>query len=395
MAIENGTGVQIRFIAESTVGTIPSTPTFAVFRCTSRNINLTKNLLESAEVATHGEETTVRHGFNQVEGNLNTEFVTGNADAWIAAALRGTWTSAFSPAAAINCSATNPATFTRAAGDWVAEGVKPGDIVTTAGFSNTVNNGKWQVVTVTTTTLVVAVSSVTSKQLTTEASDAGNTVTFAGKRTSMGTTLTTFSVERAFTGTSVFQQFMGVAPNGFTLNVQPEQVVMLEIPVLGLKSQTPTGTTASTGGTPTAAPTGEPYDAFSGGVLINTNQVGVLTGLSLTVNLNRTLVPVVGDRFSPSIFEARAQVSGDATVMFENATLYNLFYNETETKIGIRLHDPNGTDAVGIYLPRVKFNTGPMDPGQTGPVLETFSYRALRDSTLGYSISWFRTNTTP
>lgn len=388
MAIESGIGVSVRYVAESTTGVIPTTPTMTVLRATSRNVNLGKNLLESAEVSSHGEETDVRHGFQQVSGTLNTELLTGNADAFLAAALRSTWSSAISEA--VICGATGPATFTRASGSFVSDGFQPGDIIVTTGFPTAVNNGKWMILTVSALSITVAVSSVASKQVQTEAADGDSTVTLAGRRLTTGTTKTTFSIERAFTGTSKFQQFMGVTPNGLTLGVQPESIPTLEFPVIGLKSQAMTSSTVASA--VTAAPTGSPYDSFSGGICIGSNLVGVVTGLNLNLALNRELVPVVGDYYSPDIFEGRIMVSGEVTVMFENDTLYNLFYNETESKMGLRLNDPNGTDFHGIYLPRTKFNAAPLDPGQTGPVIQTMQFRCLRDATLGYTIGWFRSN---
>lgn len=391
MAIESGIGVSIRRIKEVTAGTLPSTPTFITLRSNTRNVNVTKNLLESAEVASHGQEVENRHGFRQVEGSLMSELVTGNADDLIAAALRGTWSASAYTITGGTCACTNPATFSRVGATYITDGLKPGDIITTSGFSNAVNNGIWQVVAVPTeTSITVAVSATTSKQVVTETSSVGKTIAFAGRRASTGITQTTFSFERAFSTTSIFQQFLGVTPTGLTLSVQPEQIATLDIPVIGLKSQATTTSTVATA--VTAAPTGSPYDAFSGGVLLNGNIASVLTGLTLTVALNRNLTPVVGDYYSPGIFEGRMQVSGEATVMFESAAMYNLFYNETTTATGIRLNDPDGVNAIGIWLPRTKWNTAPIDPGQTGPVIQTMSFRCLYDSTLGYTMSWFRTN---
>lgn len=91
MALASGASVGLSYVAETTRGTTPATPTMKALRATSRNINLTKNMLESAEVDPTRQTRDIRHGFNQVQGSVGFELGLETYDDWLAAALGGTW----------------------------------------------------------------------------------------------------------------------------------------------------------------------------------------------------------------------------------------------------------------------------------------------------------------
>lgn len=91
MALASGASVGLSYVAETVRGTTPANPTMKTLRSTSRNINLTKNMLESEEVRPDRQTADLRHGFNQVGGSVGFELSYGTYDDLLAAALGGEW----------------------------------------------------------------------------------------------------------------------------------------------------------------------------------------------------------------------------------------------------------------------------------------------------------------
>ena len=79
------------YIAESTYGSTPATPTFSDIRHTSCSLGLTKSALESAEVRSDRQIAHFRHGNKSVAGDVGIELSYGTFDDFIEAALGGTW----------------------------------------------------------------------------------------------------------------------------------------------------------------------------------------------------------------------------------------------------------------------------------------------------------------
>jgi hypothetical protein len=83
MGILVGTQASLRYKVETTRGTI-ATGNYKFLRATGRNINLKKDILESAEVNTTRQRSDVRHGFNRVEGALGFEHSLNSYDELLA-----------------------------------------------------------------------------------------------------------------------------------------------------------------------------------------------------------------------------------------------------------------------------------------------------------------------
>jgi hypothetical protein len=80
------------------------------------------------------------------------------------------------------------------------------------------------------------------------------------------------------------------------------------------------------------------------------------------------------------------------SAFFENPTLQNKFFNETESSLWLRLNDPNGTDWMSFVFHRVKYNGGSMNPGQEGPVTQEMPFEALENVSFGTALSIQRSN---
>ena len=384
MPIQSGQQVELRYIAEVTHGQTPGSPAMTILRTIGRNINLEKNILESEEIRSDRQYSDVRHGFNRVVGTIPYELSVASYDDWIEYAMGGSW-AAVGVTGSPDMSATAPSTFNRATGSFITDGFREGDIIVTTGFTNSENNGQFRVLSVSGTGIGIEETT-----LVTEGSAAGRDMDIVGERIDIGTTLTTMTIERAFIDITQYQVFRGVAINNWQLSVQPERIIGGSWGLLGMSADPFSGTELDS--TPTAAPTNSPLAAFEGTLYENETQIGIVTGVDLTLDNGRALEAVVGSRFSPDVFEGRANITGTATVMLQDATIFDKFINETETSMWLRMDDINATDFLNLVLPRVKYTGGAIDPPAEGPVIINMPFRALVSSVTGTSLSMQKSN---
>jgi hypothetical protein len=82
----------IAFVPEVTFGTTPDTPTMKLLRFTGGFPNVEKPGFVSEEIRSDGQITDMRHGMRRVNADLGFELSYGAFDAWLEAALGGTWT---------------------------------------------------------------------------------------------------------------------------------------------------------------------------------------------------------------------------------------------------------------------------------------------------------------
>lgn len=389
MVLASGTRVKTGYITEVTRGTTPGSPTLKELRATTRNINLQKNILETQEVRASRQKSDARHGFNQVVGSYGFELALQDYDDIIEYAMSGTW-AAGTTATTIGTDATGTGTskFTRASGSFITDGFRVGDIVQGAGFTDPDINLPYPVISVSALEIVVYDP---GDVISTEAAGGGKSVTLVGKRVDIGTTLRTGSFERQFLDVAQYQLFRGVAVNQFSLNITPEAIVGGTFDLLGMSAAAMSGSSVS-GGAPTAPQRTSPFAAFDGAIFEAGALIAVVTGLTLALNNNRRLEAVVGAKFSPDVFEGQAEVSGEVTAFFENATLFNKFVNETESTIMVKLAELGTSGFMALNIPRVKYMGGDMDPPQEGPITLRMPFRGLEHATYGTALTVQRSN---
>lgn len=374
MAIASGARAILAFEVETTRGTTPGS-SGKVLRATQRAINLQKGLLESAEVRTTGQVADQRHGFQSVAGSIGAQLSYADMNDLLENALRSSWETA--PALAspgnIGITAATPsagsAQFSRASGNFTADGVTVGDAVIATGFTNAANNRLWIVTAVGTTTLTVYDA---GSLAVTQSPGAGPSIRIAD-RLRLGNTLKTWTVERQFPDltTPQYQVFRGVAVNSLGIQVQPEAMVTLSAELLGMSGGSLSASSAW-GSAPTAASSNSPMSAFNGSLLLNGVRQTNVTQVNINIANNGSTQAVVGSFFTPDIFAGTANVQGDIAAFLEDGTtLYNAFVNETEGKLLLELSTADGSQKLWIYLPRFKINGGELDPPQNGPIIQS------------------------
>ncbi|GAB4182144.1 MAG: hypothetical protein OHK0024_21430 [Thalassobaculales bacterium] len=369
--------------------TLVARPAMKVLRLTSRSINAKRGQLRSEEVQAHGQTTVLRHGLRQVQGSLGFQLSRGDHDELLAWCCGADWQAGGSTAAttlsAVAAVDGQAARFSRATGSFLADGHRPGDFVAVSGFSSAANNGLFLVKAATATALEVF------GPLAAETGSGDEAIAGPARRLALANRGRTWTIERRFNGVGLYQLFTGVAASQFRIEVQPEQIVSGSVELIGLAGGEFAGASVNAEAAPPT--TNDPFDAFNGEVYVGDRTIGCCTGLSLAVALNRQAPGVVGSPDSPRLFESQMEVSGQIGAFFEDRRLHDLFWNEETFGLGLRLEDPNGSDWIGLYLPRCKVVDSQIDPPQSGPVPQQLQIQALYDPALGSTLAITRSYT--
>ena len=92
MTIANGAQHSLHYVAESSYGTTPSTPSYTPLPHTGTTLAMTKDAIESEKLRGDRQVEDFRHGNKSIGGDVTAELEYGAFDDLIEAALCGTWT---------------------------------------------------------------------------------------------------------------------------------------------------------------------------------------------------------------------------------------------------------------------------------------------------------------
>lgn len=356
---------------------------FGTLRLTSpRQLNSNRETIESDEVRSSREVVDVRHGFTEINGSLGFELSLDSHTTMLGVTLGGTWTKPTltgSPnlAMAAATPGAGKARITRAAGSFITDGFRLGDVWTASGFTNPANNIQWQITAVTATTIDLAdPNSVAVAQ----ASSAGPTLTFPGYRMDGKTEIRTMTVERRFNGTGYYDKWAGLSVNELAFQCPPKEKVTATATILGMSSTALSGTSIATTGIAAAPQTGF-MTLSSAYIYENGSRAAYVTNLNFSIANNRSTEAVIGSKFSPGLFDAPRKPTGTLSAFFTDSALPNAFYNETLSSLFLRLADgSDATQFISITFPKIKYTSSEIDPPQTGPVVNNMNFTALGTS---------------
>lgn len=375
-----GSKYQLGYIAESTYGTTPGSPSMTAMRITGDDLNLTKESFLSNELRADREIVDFRHGNKQVGGGLNFElaFDTSFDDFFLALLGASSWSNAATiTGTGIAFVNGTPDTITDTGNGFVTAGFEVGDKVTVSGAGSGSNSG------LTVTLTAVAAGTLTISETTVVNQSAGGSVTLTASRkfAKVGTTVKSFSLERQFTDITKYQQIVGARVNSLALSVQPNAIVTGNF---GILAKGWTNSSSSLDSSLTAAGTNSVFDSFSGTILENGSSIATVTGLELNVNNNLGPAFVVGSSELQQIFEERCNVSGQITAFLDDITLLDKFANETVSSLEFKLTD--GTNYYTFIVPRLKYSDAAAPINAFGGVVVTLPFQGYRDPTVGASL---------
>lgn len=390
MAIATGIAKQVRYKQEVTFNTAPGASGAQLLRRVESTLNIEKDSYAASELRTDYQMSDFRHGTRRTAGTIRGELSPKTYADFLQAALRRDFTAGASAASlSITIAGSGPYTITRAAGSWLTDGFKAGDVVRlTAGTFNVANSNKnLYVVSLTATVLTVVVPN--GSALVAEGPIASATCAVTGKKTftpTTGHTDRSFAIEHWFADVPTSELFTGCKVSMVDIALPPTGLATIDVGVMGVGSVTTSSSAYYT--SPTAATTTGITAAVNGLLYIGGTAVATCTGLTLKIDGAYSGDPVVGSNTMPQIFPGRVTVSGQFTAYFESATFRDAFLNESELALSTLLTADNTatSDFLALNLPRIKLGSAGRSDGEKGLIL-TADFQALFNGSGGTGIS--------
>lgn len=397
MAIATGVFKKVSLKKQSALGTkapAGSSGSAKYQRRVTSTLDLSKASFQSNEILSSQQVQDMRHGVKSVSGSLSQELSVGGHQLQLEAVLRAAAATGGSKtgttiAATAGAAGSGNVTYADSANSLLTSGFKVGDVVDVSGFTTTgVANNKRAVV----MTCVAGSMLVHNLDNTDGATKvAGDTVTIAlvGKKIAVPLTSHTrdyFTVEHWFGDVAQSEQFTDCVFTGANINMPPTAMATVEFPVLGLNMETGTSEYFTS---PAAETTGAILAGVNGAVIVDGSILGTVTGLSINIAGGHSAVGgVVGKTVDPDIFVGVLQVSGQMTVLFENATLRDKFINESlATVVAVLTADNTASSPfMSFVMSKVKFSGATKDDGTQGLTL-TLPFTALQNTAGGAAVA--------
>lgn len=374
---------QLYYLEEVTWGVTPAAALKAL-RYTGETLNFSIDSTQSKEIRADRQITDLVRTDAQPGGNVNVELSFGALDDLLAGAFFGAWQTAINLTGSTYAAVAGaPDSFTDSANGFITAGLKAGQWIKTASFTNPNNNGYFQILTVAAGTITVKGET----GLVNESAAAGRNIKAGCLRN--GTTAKSYSMEVAFSDVTKFKSFTGMRVNTAELSLSVGEILTGVLNMLG-KGAVLGNATIGTGG-PVAATTNDVLNAVNnvayimeGGALF----AGKLKEFSVNINNNLRGQKAVSVLGNAGIGVGRAVVTGKLTAYFEGAAndFYTKYLAGTETSLSFRLTDGAGNPYV-LTLPRVKLTNGELTAGAADQdVMASFDFQALRHPTYDMTI---------
>jgi len=390
MAIAKGIAKQVKYKQEVTFGTAPVAAASQALRRVTSDINLTKQTYQSNEIRADYQVADMRHGVREVAGTINGELSPGTHKDFLAASLRKAWaaTAAITAASVTIAGTLGVYTITRAAGDYLVDGLKIGDVIRLSVGTLHANNINKNLIITALTGTVATVAAVNGSALAAEGPITGTTITIIGKKTwvpATGHTSLSYSIEHWYGDVAQSELFTGCKVNQVDVQLPATGMATCNV---GFMGQNLTTDSAEYFTSPTAQSSTGVLAAVNGGLYVDGTAIATVTGMNFTINSNITGEAVVGSNQKPELFDGRVTVSGQFTAFFENASLRDLFLNETEASIvGVFTTDSSATaDFMSFVFPRIKAGGASKDDGEKG-IIQTIPFTALLNTDGGTALS--------
>jgi hypothetical protein len=369
MPIASVVAKQVRYKKEVTFNTAPGATGAQLLRRVESSLDIEKDTFKSSEVRSDYQLSDFRHGARKSGGSIKGELSPRTYADFIGAALRRDFATvtpiagaSITVAVGSLVSGVQQYTVTRAAGSFLTDGVKAGDVVRlSVGTFNVANiNKNLYVVSMTATVLTVV--PLNGVALVAEGPIASSTCTVFGKKTfapTTGHTNTSWAVEHLYpdANTVVSELFTGVKVNPVDLSLPAEGMAGITIGLVGSGSMTPAASAYYT--SPTAM-TGTGINAGVNGVLaVGGQMVALITSAAIKIDGGYEVAnPVLGSQIRADIFPGVVDVTGNFTAFFDATTFRDAWLNETELALSVVLSCDNSatSDFIAITVPRIKLS---------------------------------------
>lgn len=397
MAIANGLEKKLRYKRQASFGApISGAVGGQALRRVTSNIDLSKNTYKSNEIRDDKQQNDFRHGTRQVGGSISGELSVGTYADFFETFCRQTYQVSVTTGAAVaTIGATISGTsvvFTRATGSYITDGFKLGDVGRWTGWTTTAiayNANNFMITSL--TALAMTGYFLNGAATVPVAKVAGDSVAFAlqGKKTWMpltGHTNDSYTIEHWYSDIGLSEVFDSCRLGTMKVALPPTGLATIE---LGFVGRDMLRGAASYFTAPAAPTTGGALAAVNGLLFVNGVQVAILTGLSIDGTANASTGEVVGMNTTPDVFMGGMDVTGNITAYFQDATMRDLFVDETEASMMMAFTTDNTglSNFIAFVLPRIKAGGATKDDGEKGLTLTMPFTALLGQAPLGTSLA--------
>lgn len=361
-----------------------------ILRRVTSTLKLGKDTYTSNEVNSHRQVSDFRHGVKRATGGIvSGEFSPGTYWDLFEGALRCTAAAAVTASQSdfTSVSADNTTSkFIFSGGNPHTKGFRIGSIVRFTNLSDADNNS--------TNFLIYAMGGSNNREWTvwpapdTMTADSAFTVAEIGQSMFMPESSFVsrkFAIEHYFSDIDIARLFTEVRVDGFNLQLPATGLSTIDFTGMGRDMEVYTAGSAPFFTAPTAETSTGLAAAVNGALFFQGTRVGVCTGLNIQAALSASSEPVVGQNYVPEIFLGKLNVTGQATIMLEDATFINYFKDETELSLLAFLTSNNDdtSPAASVYLPRIKLGDADAPLSGEAGVIQTCPFQALKYATAG------------
>lgn len=364
-------------------------------RRVTSSLDKNKATYQSNELLPSQQVRDMRHGVVSVAGTINGELSVGTYQSFMESicrqnALAAAVSDALTDIVAVSTTGA-AGTMTTTTGDFIADGLKVGMVVRATGFTTTAvanNSANMLITAINTDGDELSVVRLDGEAIVAKTETGAVTFTEVGKHTFIpadNQTRDYYSIEHWFSDIAQSELFTDCVVSQMDVALPASGMATANFNIMGL-DMVPAQAEAFT--SPAAASSGANLAAANGVVFLGGSPIALITGMNFTVNGNYTTIGgVVGSNSEPDIFPGTVAVSGQATVLFQDATVRDLFLNETEASIVAVFTTNNQPDAdfEAFTFPRVKMGGAAKDDGNKGLVM-TMPFTALENTVTGTGV---------
>lgn len=327
----------------------------------------TKAAIGSNEVRRDGMSTRGRHGLRKSTGTYTSEYSVGGFDDIMQAVMRGTWGSAdlaITEASVIGGSAaatsitTTTSTIVAAAGSWITQGLRVGDVIVLTGQATSTTNNSKNLRITGLTALVITVAETLVLNAT---PDTSFTVTRTGRvlvNPGAGALVKRYyTVEEYEYNTDQSEVFTDCVWGSYKLSMQPNGLLLLDTSWVGTGQTEVKASGSSPHFTTPATPTGAPLAVVEATIRMGGIDLVDLTSFDITVDNQPNAPDVISaSPYAPDVFSGSEMVGMNLTALrkdlvfmtdFLAETVYSLHIlateNESEPKSFLSIYVPNFT----------------------------------------------------
>jgi hypothetical protein len=201
----------------------------------------------------------------------------------------------------------------------------------------------------------------------------------------VGSTRKAFAMEEQQLDLPQYRVYNGMIADKFSLNVPSQGIVTGKFDLIGQNQSALSGTTF-TGATFTSATVKNPFTDYgaSGFIKEGGSAIGYVSALQLDVDNSHAKNFVIMSNTVRDFTTARCKITGTATVLFEDSTMYNKFVGSTASSLDLKLD--NGTNTLQFLLPNIKYTGATKTINGSGPIMLSMPFEALYDGTSGSNI---------